>query len=68
MFTLPLQLVPTIVHSDVCGPIISSTSWNKKYFLTFIDDFTHSTIIYLSENKSQTIGTYTGTQHCRYRH
>lgn len=41
-----------IVHSDVCGPI-TPTSWNgKRYFLTFIDDYTHYTVVFLLENKS----------------
>ncbi|CAI6343265.1 unnamed protein product [Macrosiphum euphorbiae] len=42
-----------IVHSDVCGPI-SPTTWNgKKYFLSFTDDYTRFSIIYLLEKKSQ---------------
>lgn len=41
-----------IVHSDVCGPI-SPTTWNgKKYFLSFTDDYTRFSIIYLLEKKS----------------
>lgn len=43
----PLKLV----HTDVCGPI--SPYDGKNYFVTFIDDFTHFTIIYLMKNKSE---------------
>lgn len=42
-----------IVHSDVCGPIEPSTFDNKKYFVTFIDDFSHFTKVYLIEQKSE---------------
>lgn len=42
-----------LIHSDVCGPI-SPTTWDdKKYFLTLIDDYTHFTVIYLLETKSE---------------
>lgn len=41
------------MHSDVCEPI-SPTTWNgKKYFLSFTDDYTRFSIIYLLEKKSQ---------------
>ncbi len=45
----PLELI----HSDVCGPITPQT-WNKKsYFVTFMDDFTHFTHVYLLAKKSE---------------
>ena len=41
------------IFSDVCGPI-SPISWNgSKYFLTFIDDFTHFTVVYVMARKSE---------------
>ncbi|KYM96030.1 Copia protein [Cyphomyrmex costatus] len=40
-----------IIHTDLCGPIDPIT-WNgKKYFLTFQNDYTHYTLVYLLENK-----------------
>lgn len=39
-----------IIHTDVCGPIDPPT-WNKKYILTFIDDFTHFVMVYVIEGK-----------------
>jgi len=45
----PLQ----IIHTDLCGPIDPITWDRKKYFLTFLDDYTHYTIVYLLENKSE---------------
>jgi len=43
----PLELI----HTDVCGPIDPTTWNNKKYFITFLDDYTHYTLVYLLENK-----------------
>lgn len=47
-----------IIHSDLCGPIDPPTWDNKKYILTFIDDYTHKVIIYLLENKNETVGYF----------
>ena len=44
----PLQLV----HTDLCGPFPSSLC-NKKYFITFVDDFTRFTTVYFLESKHQ---------------
>lgn len=44
----PLQ----IVHTDVCGPI-SPETWNhKRYYVTFLDDYTHFADVVLLKNKS----------------
>lgn len=45
----PLQLV----HSDICGPINVDTHDGKKYFCTFVDDFTHNTVTFLMSAKSE---------------
>lgn len=45
----PLELI----HSDVCGPITPS-AWNGgKYFVTFVDDYTHFTQVYILKHKSE---------------
>lgn len=44
----PLEMV----HSDICGPIDPVTHDCKRYFVTFLDDYTHFTMVYLLENKS----------------
>lgn len=44
----PLELV----HSDICGPITPATYDEKKYILTFLDDYTHFCIVFLLKNKS----------------
>lgn len=42
-----------IVHTDVCGPIDPMTWDGKRYALTFLDDYTHYTMVYLLRNKSE---------------
>lgn len=40
------------IHSDVCGPI-DPIAWNgAKYFVSFIDDYTHFAMIYVIKKKS----------------
>lgn len=45
----PLELI----HTDVCGPISPETVDGFRYFLTFLDDYTHFTIVYLLKHKSE---------------
>jgi hypothetical protein len=42
-----------IVHTDVCGPIDIETHDGKKYFVTFLDDFSHFCVVYLLSNKNE---------------
>jgi hypothetical protein len=46
--TTPLQLV----FSDVWGPVIDPFG-NKKYYVSFIDDFSKFTWLYLIRHKSE---------------
>ncbi|UYV79748.1 FHDC1 [Cordylochernes scorpioides] len=48
--TRPLE----IVHTDLCGPIEPLTHDNKKYIMTFLDDYTHFCYVYLLSNKYET--------------
>ncbi|OUM59001.1 hypothetical protein PIROE2DRAFT_64053 [Piromyces sp. E2] len=41
-----------VIHSDVVGPISKSFT-GKRYILTFIDEFTRKSWIFLLENKSE---------------
>lgn len=44
-----------LVHSDVCGPFNPRT-WNgKRYFVSFMDDYSHFTMIFLMEHKSEVL-------------
>ena len=45
----PLELV----HSDVCGKISSPSLSQAEYFVTFIDDKTHYTWVYVMKHKSE---------------
>ena len=45
--TVPLELI----HSDVWGPAIAS-SGGYKYYVSFVDDYTRFTWIYLLKHKS----------------
>ena len=41
------------IHSDVCGPMPTESLGGKKYFVSFIDDYTRHCSIYLMRNKSE---------------
>jgi len=45
----PLQ----IIHTDLCGPINPTTWDGNKYFITFLDDYTHYTMVYLLKSKAE---------------
>jgi GAG-pre-integrase domain/Integrase core domain len=45
----PLELV----HTDICGPIQPSSIGENWYFITFIDDFSRKTWVYLLKEKSK---------------
>ena len=49
--TIPLQLV----YSDICGPINVRARHGATYFITFIDDFTHYSHVYLISHKSEAL-------------
>lgn len=42
-----------LVHTDVCGPMQTKSPSGKRYILTFIDDFSRYTVIYLLREKSE---------------
>ena len=41
------------IHSDVCGPMQSTTFSGKRYFVTFTDEYSHFTTAFLLRNKSE---------------
>ncbi|GAA0161931.1 hypothetical protein LIER_18135 [Lithospermum erythrorhizon] len=51
--TWKAKKVLELVHSDICGPITPISSSGKKYFLTFIDDYSRKGWAYLLANKSE---------------
>ena len=42
-----------VIHSDVCGPMHTPTFSGKRYFVTFIDEYSHYCVVYLLQNKSE---------------
>jgi len=44
----PLELI----HTDICGPITPESFSDKRYFITFIDDFSRKTWVYFLKEKS----------------
>jgi transposase InsO family protein len=41
-----------LIHSDICGPITPASNGNRRYILTFIDDFSRKTWAYILIEKS----------------
>lgn len=44
--------VMDLIHTDLCGPMQTMTPSRKRYVLTFIDDHTKFSVVYLLQNKS----------------
>ena len=42
-----------LIHSDVCGPMPSILLSGYEYYVTFIDEYSKKTWIYLLKNKSE---------------
>ena len=42
-----------LIHSDVCGPISSTSLSGFEYYITFIDDYSRKTWIYFLKAKSE---------------
>jgi transposase InsO family protein len=55
--SIPTEKKPTrmleVVSSDVTGPVTPSTHDNKRYYVSFIDHFSHFTVVYLITQKSE---------------
>jgi len=41
-----------LIDSDICGPINPTSNAGSRYFITFIDDYSRKTWIYLLQDKS----------------
>ncbi|CAL2265197.1 unnamed protein product [Prunus armeniaca] len=52
--SMPLELI----HSDVCGPMQSTTIGGNKYFLTFIDDYTRMCWVYFMQFKYEVFNIF----------
>ena len=47
-----------LVHSDVCGPITPSFIGGNRFYVTFVDDFSRKTWVYLLKHKSEVFGYF----------
>ena len=46
-----------LIHSDICGFKSIQTRGGKKYFITFIDDYTRYNYVYLIRTKDEVLKT-----------
>lgn len=44
-----------LVHSDICGPMETSSLGGAKYFMTLIDDYSKKVFVYFLHNKSDAL-------------
>ena len=44
-----------IIHSDVCGPITPKTHGGNKYYVSFIDDYTRMSWVFMMKKKSEVV-------------
>ncbi len=47
-----------LVHSDVCGPMKTTSRGGARYFVTFIDDFLKKTHVYLLKVKGEVFNKF----------
>ena len=44
-----------LIHSDVCGPMSTTTRGGFQYFVTFTNDLSRYGYVYLMRHKSETV-------------
>jgi hypothetical protein len=47
-----------IVHSNICGPMSATSLSGYVYYVSFIDDYSHKTWIYLLKAKNEVFGKF----------
>ena len=47
-----------LVHSDICGPMPVHSLGGKRYFITFVDDYSRLMAVYTIANKSEAYSTF----------
>lgn len=53
-----------LIHADICGPIRPKSNSKKRYFITFIDDFSRKTWVYFLSEKSAALETFQKFKAC----
>ena len=49
-----------LVHSDVCGSMKTASLGGCKYFVTFIDDYSHCCAVFMLKDKSEVFKVFQG--------
>ena len=47
-----------LVHSDVCGPMPTESLGKKRYFVSFTDDYSRCSQVYLMKQKSEVLDKF----------
>ena len=47
-----------IIHSDICGPMQSTSISGYIYYVSFIDDYPHKTWVYFLKSKYEVFGKF----------
>ncbi|KAK2407959.1 putative mitochondrial protein [Trifolium repens] len=47
-----------LLHLDICGPINPTSNGNKRYFITFIDDYSRKIWVYFLQEKSEAFNVF----------
>nr|KYP71431.1 Retrovirus-related Pol polyprotein from transposon TNT 1-94 [Cajanus cajan] len=47
-----------LIHTNICGPMRTSSLHNNRYFILFIDDFSKMTWVYFIKAKSEVFGVF----------
>jgi transposase InsO family protein len=47
-----------LIHSDVCGPMPSSSISGYVYYVSFIDDYSHKTWVYFLKSKNEVFSKF----------
>jgi len=47
-----------LVYTDICGPFPVKARGGQRYFITFIDDYSRYTYVYLLEHKSEALEVF----------
>src|SRR5579871_5530464 len=47
-----------LIHTDICGPMKTTSIGNAKYFMLFIDDYSRITAVYFLKNQSNAFNKF----------
>ena len=55
---IKIEGVLELIHSDVCGPMPSSSISGYVYYVSFTDDYSHKTWIYFLKTKDEVFSKF----------